>query len=189
MSRKIYGPDFAKPPTQPGQRQERPKGALSVDQAVENYLSLAGIKDSVVQVNIDATLETCQRALDEVEPRASKPGKKFNIALACFLSTIEIAAQLSDGPTKLPSNRIREEAALSSTTPLFRFGREFLAIAITNGKAAITAASLTDGERSRADEIFSKLGKYITGSRKSDGAFLSRWLKARADFTKNGGNN
>ena len=170
-------------------RKERPKGALSVDQAVENYLSLACIKDSVVQVNIDATLETCQRALDEVEPRASKPGKKFNIALACFLSTIEIAAQLSDGPTKLPSNRIREEAALSSTTPLFRFGREFLAIAITNGKAAITAASLTDGERSRADEIFSKLGKYITGSRKSDGAFLSRWLKARADFTKNGGNN
>jgi hypothetical protein len=164
-----------------------PKGALSLDQAVKTYLSLASFKDSIIKIDIDAILEACRVGLKEVEPRASKSGPKP--ALASFLHTVELAAQLSDGPTKLPSNRIREEDALPSTTPLFRFVRECLAIAITNGKAAITAASLTDDERSRADEIFSKLGKYITGSRKSDGAFLSRWLKARADFTKNGGNN
>jgi hypothetical protein len=142
---------------------ENPKGALSVYQAVETYLSLAGIKDSIVQVDIDAILEASQRGLNEVKPRASKTGKEPNIALARFLNTIEIAAQLSAGPTTLPSNQIREKAALPSTTPLFRFGRECLKIAITNGKAAITAASLTDDERSRADEIFSDLGNYITG--------------------------
>jgi hypothetical protein len=168
---------------------DKPKGALSVDQAVKKYLALAVIKDSILNINIDAILETCQTAIKEVEPRASKSGPKQNIALDHFLHTVELAAQLSGGPITLPSNAIRERDALPYTTPLFRFGRECLKIAITNGKSAITAASLTDDERSRADEIFSKLGKYITGSKKSDGAFLSRWLKARADFTKNGGSN
>jgi hypothetical protein len=156
------------------------KGALSVDQAVETYLSLAGIKDSIVQVDIDAILETCQRALDEVEPRASKRGKKPNIALARFLHAIEIAAQNSGAPIKLPSDNIRGEDEPRPLTAFFRFGRECLKIAITNGERAITAASLTDDERSCADKIFSQLGKYITGSQQSDGAFLSRWREAKA---------
>jgi hypothetical protein len=134
-------------------------------------------------------LETCRRALKEVEPRASKRGTKSNIALARFLHTVEVAAQLSGVPTTIPSNKIREKDELPSTTSFFRFGRECLKIAITNGKAAITAASLADDERSRAEETFSHLETYITGDKKSDGAFLSRWRDARADLKENGGSN
>jgi hypothetical protein len=168
---------------------DKPKGALSVDQAVETYLALAVIKDSIIKIDIDAILETCRRALKEVEPRASKRGEKPNIALARFLRTVEGAAQSSGGPTTLPSNAIRERAALPSTTPFFRFARECLKIAVTNGRAAITAASLADDERSRAEKTFSELETYNTGDKKSDGAFLSRFRDARADFPKNGGNN
>ena len=145
---------------------DKPKGTLSVDQAVKTYLSLAGFKDSVVQVNINAILEACQRGLKEVEPRASKTGKKPNIALARFLHTVEVAAQLSGGPTTIPSNKIREKDELPSTTSFFRFGRECLKIAITNGKAAMTAASLADDERSRAEETFS-ISKHILPVTKS----------------------
>jgi|ERR1035437_1454440 hypothetical protein len=165
--------------TQPPPK-DKPKGALSVDQAVKTYLALAGIKDSVVQVNIDATLETCQRALDEVEPRASKRGKKPNIALGRFLNTVEVAAQLSAGPTTLPSDNIRGKGELRPLTAFFRFGRECLKIAITNGERAIAAASLTDDERPRVEKMFSDLREYIAGDRKSDGAFLSRWREAKA---------
>ena len=176
--------------THPGSLgKDNPKGALSVDQAVKTYLSLAGYKDSIVRVEIDAILESCRQGMEEVEPRASKSGTKSNIALARFLHAVEIAAQLSGVPTALPSNKIREKDELPSTTPFFRFGRECLKIAITNGKAAITAASLADGERSRAEKMFSHLEKYITGDQKSDGAFLSRWRDARADLKKNGGSN
>jgi hypothetical protein len=167
---------------------DKPKGALSVDQAVKTYLSLAGLNDSIVDIDIAAILEACQRGLEEVEPRASKRGTKSNIALARFLHAVEIAAQLSGAPTALPSNKIREKYELQSTTPFFRFGRECLKIAITNGKAAIAAASLADGERSRAEKMFSDLEKY-TGDQKSHGAFLSRWRAARADLKKDGGSN
>jgi hypothetical protein len=161
---------------------DKPKGALSVDQAVKTYLSLTSIEDSIVQVNIDTILETCRRGLKEVEPRASKRGKKSNIALARFLHTVELAAQLSGGPTTLPSNAIRETDALPSTASFFRFGCECLNIAITNGKVAITAASLANDERSRAEKMFSHLEKYIAGDQNSDGAFLSRWRDARTDL-------
>ena len=162
-------------------RKEKPKGALSIDQAVETYLSLAGIKDDIVHVNIDCTLETCQRALDEVEPRASKPGTKSNIALANFLRAIETVAYESGAPIKLPSDSIREKGAPRRLTAVFRFGRECLKVALTNGERAMTAASLTDDEALRAEKTFSDLRKYIAGERKSDGAFLSRWRDARAD--------
>jgi len=167
---------------------DKPKGALTVDQAVKTYLSLAVSADSIVDIDIDAILEACQRGLEEVEPRASKRGTKSNITLARFLHAVEIAAQLSGAPTALPSNKIREKEELPSTTPFFRFGRECLKIAITNGKAAITASSLADDERSRAEKMFSDLAKY-TGDQKSDGAFLSRWRDARADLKKNGNSN
>lgn len=168
---------------------DRPKGALSVDQAVKIYLLLAGANKSIVNIDIDALVAACQRGLEEVEPRASKRGTKSNIALDRFLHAVEIAAQLLGAPTALPSNKIREKGELPFTTPFFRFGRECLKIAITNGKAAITAASLADGERSRAEEIFSHLEKYITGDRKSDGSFLSRWRDARANLKNNRGSN
>lgn len=143
--------------TQPPPK-DKPKGALSV------------------------ILEACRRALKEVEPRALKTGPKQNIALDHFLHTVEKAAQSSGGPTTLPSNAIRETDALPSTTSFFGFGRECLKIAIKNGKAALTAASITDDERSRAENMFSHLETYITGDQKSDGAFLSRWRKARANL-------
>ena len=158
---------------------EKPKGALSVDQAVETYLSLAGFK-SIVQVDIDAILETCQRALDEVKPRASKRGPKSNIALDNFLDAIETVAQSSGAPIKLPSDNIRGKGEPRRLTALFRFGRECLKIAITNGERAIAAASLTDDERPRVEKMFSDLREYIAGDRKSDGAFLSRWREAKA---------
>ena len=67
-----------------------PKGALSLDQAVKTYLSLASFKDSIIKIDIDAILEACRVGLKEVEPRASKSGPKP--ALASFLHTVELAA-------------------------------------------------------------------------------------------------
>ncbi len=159
---------------------DKPKGTLTADQAVKTYLSLAGIKDSIVQVDIDGILETCQRALDEVKPRASKRGPKPNIALDNFLNAIETVAQNSGAPIKLPSDNIRGKGELRPLTAFFRFGRECLKIAITNGERAIAAASLMDDERPRVEKMFSDLREYIAGDRKSDGAFLSRWREAKA---------
>lgn len=107
---------------------DKPKGALSVDQAVKTYLALAVIKHSILNINIDAILEACRRALKEVEPRALKTGPKQNIALGRFLNTVEVAAQLSGGPITFPSNKIRETGELPSTTPFFRFGRECITL-------------------------------------------------------------
>jgi hypothetical protein len=160
---------------------DKPKGALSVDQAVKTYLSLAGFKDSIVPVEIDAILESCRQGLEEVEPRASKR-PEVNIGLANFLRAIDTIAQESGAPTTLPSDSVRERSEPLRLTRHFRFGRECLKIAVTNGEASITTASLTDQERSYAEKIFSQLHKYFYDNRQSIGAFLSRWRKARADL-------
>lgn len=172
--------------TDPGSlRNDEPKGALSLDHAVKMHLLLSGLDDSTVNVQINAILKTCQRGLDEVEPRASKRGPKANhLALRRFLQSIESAAQSSGGPMALPSDAIRENCGSKATTPLFRFGRECLKLAITNGRAAIVAVQLTDGERAHAQQVFDHLDTYTTGARKSGGAFLARWRDARANASK-----
>lgn len=168
--------------TQSGSRgNDRSNGALSVDRAVKTYLWLEGSDNSIVEIDIDASLEACRRGLKEVETRASKRGPKGYLALRRFLRSIEMAAQLSGGPTTIPSDSIREHFGPKSSTRFFRFGRECLKIAITNGEAAITAAALSGDERSRASEALSNFGKYTKGDRPSDGAFLYQWRKARAN--------
>lgn len=158
-----------------------PKGALSLDRAVKQYLSLAGFKNSIVEINIDAILAACQQGLQEVEPRASSRGPKGNnLMLWRFLQSVETAAKESGGPMRLPSDRIREETAPQSTTPLFDFGRECLKIAISNGKVAIGAASLADDEKVQAERMLSYLNKYIKDDHSANGALLSRWRSARA---------
>lgn len=172
--------------TDPGSlRNDKPKGALSVDHAVKMHLLLAGLDGCNVNVQINAILETCQRGLDEVEPRASKRGPKVNhLALRRFLQSVESAARSSRGPMALPSDAIREHSGSRATTPLFRFGRECLKLAITNGRAAIVAPQLADVERAHAQQVFDHLDTYTAGNRKSGGAFLSRWRDARANASK-----
>jgi hypothetical protein len=156
---------------------EKPQGALSVYQAVETYLSLAGIKDSIVQVNIESILNTCKQALKEIEPRASRR-QPTNIGLANFLRTIDVISENSGVKPSLPPDRVRERNE-PRLTRHFQFGRECLKITITKGRASVATAPLTDEEQLHAENIFSQLDKYVADDRQSVGAFLSRWRKAR----------
>ncbi len=162
----------------------KPKGTLSLDQAVKMYLWLAG--DSTVNIRLDAILGACKRGLDEVARRASKRGPKADhLALRWFLQSLEGTVQSANGPTTLPSDAIRERSGPKATTQFFRFGRECLKLAITNGKTAISASSLRDDEKKHAQQVFDHLSKYTTGNKTSNGAFLSRWRDARRDARKN----
>ena len=159
--------------------EDKPKGALSLDQAVKTYLSLTRVGHSVMDIDIGAILASCKQGLEEVEPRASKRGTKGTLALWWFLRSVEKAAKLSEGQTTLPSDQIRETDGPEKSTALFDFGRECLKIAVRNGRAAIHTASLSDSERADAEKVLSHLDSYTIETRKSKGALLSRWRDAR----------
>jgi hypothetical protein len=166
--------------------ESKTKGALSLDQAVKTYLSLAGIGDSLMDIKLQAILAACHQGLEEVGPRASKRGPKGStLALWRFLQSIETATKLSEVRTTLPSDSIREKFGPEKSTAPFDFGRQCLEFAIAKGKAAIGAASLSDSERTNAERVLSHLGSYTIKTRKSEGALLSRWRDARRGWTGN----
>jgi len=163
------------------------KGVLSVDQAVKTYLALSGFGQSHIDIDIGPITQACEQGLKEVEPLASNRGQPSDHALARFLRSLQIAAKSAGAPIKLPSDKIREKSEIRSTTPFFLFARKCVKIAALKGIAAISAAQLTDEEKSDAEKVLtSYANKYTTGTRKSDGALLGRLRKAHATVTSSG---
>jgi hypothetical protein len=151
------------------------KGVLSVDQAVKTYLALSGFGQSHINIDIGPITRACEQGLKDVELLASKRGRRSDHALIRFLHLIYLAAKSAGAPIKLPSDKIREKNETRSTTPFFLFARECVKIAALKGIAAISAAQLTDEEKSDAEKVLtSYVNKYTAGTRKSDGALLGR---------------
>ena len=126
----------------------RQSGVLSADESVRHFLRYVGFPEEQLR----RLIETCRHELADLEPVASRHGRKGYISLRLFLESLTLIVRSLYVPIRLPSKSGYDEHGHFKPTSLSRFARTMLGIAYSRGEKAFQRADLSPVERERARE-------------------------------------
>jgi hypothetical protein len=125
-----------------------------------------------IKLDLAPVRQACKRALEEIEPLATKRGRKGDLNFHLFVEALFQVARDCGARTTLPSGQIKEREGPDQRTDFFRFVRATLELTIQKGCAAIQQADLSETQKEAALKV-------LRQANKTDGGLLEDLRRAR----------